>query len=68
MYRQYAKWNMQQVWFVTRMKDNAIYQVRKVLKDNCVLIGQLLIVVIRKKAETKKSSRGFYSVRKMHLP
>jgi len=34
MYRQYAKWNMQQVWFVTRMKDNAIYQVKKVLKDN----------------------------------
>ena len=34
MYRQYAKWNMQQVLFVTRMKDNAIYQVKKVLKDN----------------------------------
>ena len=34
MYRQYAKWSGQQVWFVTRMKENAIYHVKKVLQDN----------------------------------
>ncbi len=33
-YRQFAKWTSQQVWFVTRMKDNAVYHVTKVIKDN----------------------------------
>jgi hypothetical protein len=33
-YSQYAKWTKQQVWFVTRMKDNAVYHVTKVITDN----------------------------------
>lgn len=33
-YAQFAKWTQQKVWFVTRMKDNAVYHVTKVLKDN----------------------------------
>lgn len=33
-YSQFAKWTTQQVWFVTRMKDNAVYHVTKVLTDN----------------------------------
>ena len=32
-YLQYAKWTTQQVWFVTRMKDNAVYHVTKVIID-----------------------------------
>lgn len=34
VYHQFAKWTKQQVWFVTRMKDNADFHVTKVLKDN----------------------------------
>lgn len=34
LYRQFAKWTSQQVWFVTRMKDNAIFHVTKVITDN----------------------------------
>lgn len=34
LYRQYARWTEQKVWFVTRMKDNAIYHVVKVIKDS----------------------------------
>lgn len=33
-YNQFAKWSAQRIWFVTRMKDNALYHVTKVLKDN----------------------------------
>jgi hypothetical protein len=33
-YSQYAKWTKQQIWFVTRIKDNANYHVTKVLTDN----------------------------------
>lgn len=33
-YRQFAKWSAQRIWFVTRMKDNALFHVTKVLKDN----------------------------------
>ena len=33
-YSQYAKWAKQQIWFVTRIKDNANYHVTKVLTDN----------------------------------
>ena len=33
-YSQYAKWTKQQIWFVTRMKDNAVYHVTKVITDN----------------------------------
>jgi hypothetical protein len=34
LYSQFAKWTGQKIWFVTRMKDNAVYHVCKVLKDN----------------------------------
>jgi len=33
LYGQYAKWTEQKVWFVTRMKDNAVYHVTKVIRD-----------------------------------
>ncbi len=33
LYSQFAKWTKQRVWFVTRMKDNAIYHVTKILLD-----------------------------------
>ena len=32
-YLQYAKWSNQKVWFVTRMKENAVYHVTKVIID-----------------------------------
>jgi hypothetical protein len=32
-YHQFAKWARQQIWFVTRMKDNADFHVTKVLID-----------------------------------
>ncbi|MEO5599900.1 MAG: IS4 family transposase [Cyclobacteriaceae bacterium] len=34
LYNQFAKWTTQKVWFVTRMKDNAVYHVTKVITDN----------------------------------
>jgi hypothetical protein len=34
LYSQFVKWSSQEIWFVTRMKDNAIYHVTKVIKDN----------------------------------
>lgn len=34
LYGQFAKWTSQKVWFVTRMKNNAVYHVTKVLTDN----------------------------------
>ena len=33
-YSQFDKWTKQKIWFVTRMKDNAVYHVTKVLVDN----------------------------------
>ena len=33
-YGQFAKWTHNRVWFVTRMKDNAVYHVTKVIVDN----------------------------------
>lgn len=33
LYRQFAKWTAQSVWFVTRMKSNADYHVTKVITD-----------------------------------
>ncbi|SRR6266567_3235810 len=32
-YQQFAKWSVQKIWFVTRMKDNADFHVTKVLVD-----------------------------------
>ena len=34
LYSQFAKWTNEKVWFVTRMKDNAVYHVNKVITDN----------------------------------
>ena len=34
LYSQYTKWTKQSVWFVTRMKENAVYHVTKVITDN----------------------------------
>ena len=33
-YRQFARWTGEQIWFVTRMKANAVFHVRKVIIDN----------------------------------
>jgi hypothetical protein len=33
-YKQFAKWTGEQIWFVTRMKSNALFHVRKVITDN----------------------------------
>lgn len=33
LYNQFDKWTKQKIWFITRMKDNAIYHVTKVLLD-----------------------------------
>ena len=33
LYSQFDKWTKQKIWFVTRMKDNAIFHVTKVLLD-----------------------------------
>ncbi len=32
-FRQFAKWTEQKIWFVTRMRDNAVYHVSKVIID-----------------------------------
>jgi Transposase DDE domain/Domain of unknown function (DUF4372) len=34
VYRQFAQWTSEEVWFVTRMKKNAAFHVRKVITDN----------------------------------
>ena len=34
LYSQFAKWTTQKIWFVTRMKNNAVYHVTKVITDN----------------------------------
>jgi predicted GNAT family N-acyltransferase len=33
-YRQFEKWTQSRVWFVTRMMDNAIFHVTKIMVDN----------------------------------
>jgi len=33
-FRQFAKWSSQKIWFVTRMRDNAVFHVTKVITDN----------------------------------
>jgi len=33
LYRQFSKWSKDKVWFVTRMKDNAVFHVTKVITD-----------------------------------
>lgn len=34
LYRQFAKWTAWKIWFVTRMEQNAVYHVNKVITDN----------------------------------
>lgn len=34
VYLQFAQWSSEQIWFVTRMKKNAVFHVRKVIIDN----------------------------------
>lgn len=34
LYSQFAKWSAKKIWFVTRMKDNAVFHVTKVITDN----------------------------------
>ena len=34
LYSQFAKWSTQKIWFITRMKDNAVFHVNKVMTDN----------------------------------
>jgi hypothetical protein len=33
-FRQFAKWTREKIWFVTRMRENAIFHVTKVITDN----------------------------------
>jgi hypothetical protein len=33
-YKLFAKWTEKQIWFVTRMKDNALYEVVKIICEN----------------------------------
>jgi hypothetical protein len=33
-FRQFAKWTTEKIWFVTRMRDNAVFHVTKVISDN----------------------------------
>lgn len=54
VYHQFAKWSAQEVWFVTRMKDNADYHVTKVLVDRTrkkntigVIKEQLVTVAVK---------------------
>lgn len=34
LYAQFAKWSEDKIWFVPRMKDNAVFDVNKVMVDN----------------------------------
>lgn len=34
LYSQFEKWTTQKIWFVTRMKSNAVFHVTKVITDN----------------------------------
>ena len=54
-YGQYAKWTIQKVWFVARMRDNADYHVTKVIVDRTrkvkakgILKEQYVTVGVRK--------------------
>ena len=39
-YKLFAKWTEKQIWFVTRMKDNAVYQVEQVVCENAIPEGK----------------------------
>lgn len=39
-YKLFAKWTEKQIWFVTRMKDNAVYEVEQVVSENTISEGK----------------------------
>jgi len=39
-YRLFAKWTEKQIWFVTRMKDNAVYEVVQIISESTIPEGQ----------------------------
>jgi hypothetical protein len=39
-YRLFAKWTEKQIWFVTRMKDNAVYEVGQIVSENTIPEGK----------------------------
>ncbi len=60
-YKHFAKWTSNQVWFVTRIKKNAVYHVTKVLQDKTkkknpkgVLKEQLITVGYKEGSEHKR--------------
>jgi hypothetical protein len=60
-YSQFAKWTEKKIWFVTRMKDNAVFHVTKVLIDKTkkknskgVLKEQYVTVGFKQNGEDKR--------------
>jgi hypothetical protein len=39
-YKLFAKWTQKQIWFVTRMKDNAVFEVEQVISENIIPEGK----------------------------
>jgi hypothetical protein len=39
-YKLFAKWTGKQIWFVTRMKDNAVFEVEQVVSENNIAQGK----------------------------
>lgn len=39
-YKLFAKWTKKQIWFVTRMKDNAVYEVEQIVGENTIPEGK----------------------------
>ena len=39
-YKLFAKWTEKQIWFVTRMKDNALYEVGQIVSENIIPLGK----------------------------
>jgi len=39
-YKLFAKWTGKQIWFVTRMKDNAVYEVVQIISKNTIPEGK----------------------------
>jgi len=40
-YKLFAKWTGKQIWFVTRMKDNAVYEVVQIIRENKLPEGEV---------------------------
>jgi hypothetical protein len=61
MYFQFAKWTLQRVNFVCRLKDNAVYEVEEVLQENVLSLEQTGVVseqhIHLKYAETKNGKK-----------